>query len=357
MSKSKKIKLDPADQYIADAMKDGRAKLTRVSLKAVVPDVRFQARVVHLDMDHVHALDHIRQVSGELAPAVVFETANGRLILADGFHRHEVYRRAGLPSMPAYLVQGEAKDALGFACMCNRQMCLKRTKADEKRAGLMLLADPEWFEKSDTIIANHVGVSRPSVARWRAEYCETTKTPLPKVKLSADGKTRSVTDNRKAFVGQPKKRPNGAYTATVSGRMVHMGTTRQEAEDKRKQILEDMRKTQAAEVNAVRTAPFHLASQGIHVVTEERGSKFLWTYLARGIRFVSVVTALPSDVLQAIGRLCLARADKTEAARYVVLLPAHAKQSGELVPMAAAIGIEIMTMAELEAALAEREEA
>jgi hypothetical protein len=178
MSTAKKFELAPDEVYIQEALKDGRATVMEVSMKALgTPDVAFQARVKHLDMEHVMRLDLIYKQEERLAPAVVFrpdDPADPRMILADGFHRHEVYRKAGASAIRAYLITVPADrlehEARMFAAMCNQQLSLGRTPQDIQKAIEILLANPECREWADARIGKHCGVSAQMVSNCRTRF-------------------------------------------------------------------------------------------------------------------------------------------------------------------------------------------
>lgn len=150
MSSARHLELTPDEVFLEEALRSGKAIKTEISMKALgKPDVQFQARVIHLDMTHVHRLSMNLENQGFLAHVVVFRDTKGKLCLADGFHRHECYRKAGKAAIPAYQVTGDRNEAIEFAAMCNRQNCLGRTKDDERKAIKMLLNVPatEWLQK------------------------------------------------------------------------------------------------------------------------------------------------------------------------------------------------------------------
>jgi hypothetical protein len=142
---------------------------------------------------------------GDLAPIVLFRDArggkDGKLFLADGHHRHHVYRNMLKPKrqeIPAIVIDSDdpAREALEFATMCNREMCLGRSQEDIAKAIEMLLADKLWWAKSDAWIADHVGCIRDKVVRIRARMCLETGKTEPKTVLRRDGKERPYRQSR-----------------------------------------------------------------------------------------------------------------------------------------------------------------
>lgn len=198
MGAAKKFELAPDEVYIQEALKDGRATIQEVSMKALGrPDVAFQARVKHIDMDHVHRLSLIHDQEGKLSPIVVFRAVLGaivRWIMADGFHRHEVYRRKGERAIRAYVVDvpmdSIEHEARLFAAMCNQVTLLARTPQDVRRAVELLFADPECWQWANKRIATHVGLSPTSVARFRQEFSLKNQIKMPDIVVDKDGKER-----------------------------------------------------------------------------------------------------------------------------------------------------------------------
>jgi hypothetical protein len=171
MGAAKKLEMLPEEKFIQDALRDGRAFRTEISLKAIgKPDVRFQARVDPLDLDHVSRLGRILEEQGALHPIVVFyNPKTKKYLVADGFHRHDTYRRAKKDAIPAYQIEGDERDALEYCTMCNRLAMKGRTKEDVKKAVEMLLGDETWWGRSDPWIAAHIGCSHTLVRQTRAK--------------------------------------------------------------------------------------------------------------------------------------------------------------------------------------------
>lgn len=198
MSAAKKIEMTPDEQFIQEALRCGRATKQDVSLRAIgTPDVSLQARVEHLDLDHCSRLERAAMTQGDLAPIVLFRDArhgvkSPKYHLADGHHRHHVYTNMLVPrrsSIPAWVIDSDDphREALEFATMCNREMCLGRTDADITRAIEMLLMDEKWWKSSDGMISRHVGASMGKVTAIRSRLSRESHRPLPVKVLSSDG--------------------------------------------------------------------------------------------------------------------------------------------------------------------------
>lgn len=88
--------------------------------------------------------------------------------LADGFHRLQSAKRAGLKAIPARLHKGGRRDAALHAIGANADHGLPRSNEDKRRAVDMLLQDPEWGRRSLGWLAEAARVSKPFVAKRRA---------------------------------------------------------------------------------------------------------------------------------------------------------------------------------------------
>lgn len=201
--------LTPDEQFIQEVLRSGRATRQDVSLKAIgIPDVSLQARVVHLDMDHCSRLERSvldQGEHGDLAPVVLFRASNPqakvKLFLADGHHRHHVYVNMLRPkrhSIPAYVIDSDApeQEALEFATMCNREMCLGRSQEDITKAVEMLLMTELWRGRADTVIAHHVGCSNAKVTNIRSRLNLKMGWTAPEVVFRSDGKPTQYRQKR-----------------------------------------------------------------------------------------------------------------------------------------------------------------
>lgn len=354
-----KLQITADELFIQAALKDGRASIQDVSLKAIgKPDTRFQARVLHLNMDHVHRLSALHDQFGQLAPVVIFRQGN-RLILADGFHRHEVHRVKRLPSILAYVIdvpKGESIDraALEFATMCNREMCLGRTKEDIKKAIWMLLEDEAWFNKSASVIGAHVGVVGTTVRKYRLEFCQATGQKEPETVFGDTGKPWKLrhTANTRNGISERPYHDGKAFYATVHGKRVYLGTNPKTAEDRFSAIRQQVPvtvKSLAAPLDVKRIEQL-LVSRGIFCNRPNNRGNGLGEAIYSDRFLAMPLSDTSSDSLVAtVGRLILNKI-KTEVKGRMVLLcleqPAH-----EASDLARQLGIEFMTPEEFVASL------
>lgn len=167
------------------AGESGGVKLVRLDQIRIDGDT--QTRVaVDEDVVAEYAVTYEQEISGGEArlPPVECVWDGVSYWLWDGYHRYHAAGKAGAAEVPVRWRPGTLQDARWLACGANTAHGLRRTNADKRRAVEMALAmHPEG---SDRAIADHCGVSSPTVARVRAA--------LVSVKvLQMEGDSRTVT--------------------------------------------------------------------------------------------------------------------------------------------------------------------
>ena len=120
-----------------------------------------------------------------LPPITVFEV-DGRLLLADGFHRHAAAVMLGKRTISAEIRQGSFTDALDFVASVNLFHGLPLTRAERRRAvEVKLKLHHDW---SDRRMAEELAVSRELVAKIRRQLIESRSIPNLPGRVGADGK-------------------------------------------------------------------------------------------------------------------------------------------------------------------------
>ncbi len=136
-------------------------------------------------------LDYAEQMkSGDRFPPVEVYFDGQHYWLADGFHRYFAHRNAH-PGEPieAVVYQGTREDAQWHSYGVNKTHGLRRTNKDKERAVKAALLHPKGAELSDRQIALHVGVTPPTVAKYRRELGSTIKTlqsPQPQAAVTTE---------------------------------------------------------------------------------------------------------------------------------------------------------------------------
>jgi hypothetical protein len=108
-----------------------------------------------------------RMKAGDEFPPVTVFYDGADYWLADGFHRLEAAKLAGLETIAADARRGTRRDAILYGAGANVSHGLRRTNADKRRAVSALLNDPEWSQWSDREIARRCAVSHPFVSALR----------------------------------------------------------------------------------------------------------------------------------------------------------------------------------------------
>jgi len=122
-------------------------------------------------------------------PVTVFQEGKEHW-LADGFHRLEAARKAGLMGIPADVRPGSLRDAKLWAAGANADHGIRRTTEDKRKAVGILLADGQCSSLSDRELAKACRVSHPFVAKVRkkVEGGNVSNPPTPpRSKLSTPG--------------------------------------------------------------------------------------------------------------------------------------------------------------------------
>jgi hypothetical protein len=163
-----------------------------------------------LDEATVAAYAEAIKAGVKLPPAVVFDDEK-TLWLADGFHRIEAELRAGKKNVTIERKPGTQRDAILYAVGANATHGLPRSNADKRRGVEAVLADEEWSQWSDRVIAKaaHVGVEL--VARVREECAATrnnVRTDNATHRVTADGREYPIKQRpRDSKPGQPTAAP------------------------------------------------------------------------------------------------------------------------------------------------------
>jgi len=93
--------------------------------------------------------------------------------LVDGFHRYYAHRKLGRTQIKAEVTTGLLEEAQWLSLMSNKAHGLRRTNQDKAKAVIKALKMKP--EMSDNAIAEHVGVSQPTVSKYRASIEEARK--------------------------------------------------------------------------------------------------------------------------------------------------------------------------------------
>ena len=135
--------------------------------------------------------------------------------LADGFHRLGAARRA-FPDQPieAEVCQGTLADAQWHSYSVNKAHGLRRTNEDKERVVKAALAHLRAANLSNNQLADHCGVSREMVRKYREELAATCNICKSNERVGRDGrkiKTANIGKNQKKGKKAGRKHsPNAA---------------------------------------------------------------------------------------------------------------------------------------------------
>ena len=90
--------------------------------------------------------------------------------LADGWHRVNAAKVAGVKEIEADVRTGTLRDAILFSVSANAKHGMRRTNADKRRAVMTILEDSDWSLSSDNAISKLCGVSQNFVSELRNSY-------------------------------------------------------------------------------------------------------------------------------------------------------------------------------------------
>jgi ParB-like chromosome segregation protein Spo0J len=115
--------------------------------------------------------------------------------LVDGFHRYYAHRKLGRTQIRAEVTTGLLTEAQWLSFAANKGHGLRRSNADKSKAVIKALRMRP--DLSDHAIAEHVGVSSPTVSKYRAPPISTVKSLQSQPRTGRDGRTirtRGITE-------------------------------------------------------------------------------------------------------------------------------------------------------------------
>lgn len=141
-------------------------------------------------------------------PRVVVFHDGANYWLVDGFHRRWAAVKVGLKSLPCVVHEGTLQDARWYSYAANQTHGLRRTNADKEKAVKAALQHPKGAELSDVQIAEHVGVSHSTVAKYRCELESTCQVGKLAARTGKDGKKRKLPKKKPATKPAPEPAPD-----------------------------------------------------------------------------------------------------------------------------------------------------
>jgi hypothetical protein len=129
------------------------------------------------------------------APAILFQDKHGSDDPADWrYYPGDAHHRlTGCEDEAIYAIvyEGTARDARFYSLtQANKSHGLRLSKDDRRYHARLLLTDPEWVKMSDRVIADHVGLSHPTIGKIREALEDDGTIAASTDRTGADGKTR-----------------------------------------------------------------------------------------------------------------------------------------------------------------------
>ncbi len=166
------------------------AAIQQIEPQGIRVDMGTQTRE-SIDDDVVQEYAAAMEAGAVFPPIVVYYVeAQGEYVLADGYHRLLAHCQVW-PDQPiaAEVLEGNLYDAQWHSYGVNKTHGLRRTNADKAKAVQAALLHPNGTEMSDRQIAEHVGVSRDMVIRYRHEMEKVGTCNRITSRAGADGRT------------------------------------------------------------------------------------------------------------------------------------------------------------------------
>jgi ParB-like chromosome segregation protein Spo0J len=123
--------------------------------------------------------------SWDRLPPITVYNIDGRMLVADGFHRHAAAIMLGKRTIRAEIIEGSFTDALDFVSSVNLFHGLPLTRAERRRAvEVKLKLHHDW---SDRRMAEELAVSRELVAKIRRQLIESRQIPNLPGRVGGEG--------------------------------------------------------------------------------------------------------------------------------------------------------------------------
>lgn len=296
---------------------------------------------------------------GDQFPAITVFFDGRYYWLADGFHRFGATKQASrvnpkLSGIRAEVRNGTRRDAVVFSAGANIKFSIPRTRNDIRKAVRMLLADDEWFAKSNSVIAKHVGTRSPAIAKYRGEYCAETGKAIPEVVTTSNGRQFKADRSSSPKVTEYKgRRGKPAFRVCINGKQRYLGTNKDEAERRAEEI-------RSQEANPASTASVEQLRQMTQDKIVRRGFVCGYPNLGRRLSLLGlcgdgwvasfVESEEPKDLQLAIGRAMLLAVAFAGTTRQCVISGFAAKHD-KLIALGEKLGVEFLTPDELVASL------
>lgn len=171
-------------------MKVAETEVREIPLKQLVLDKSVNMRPFIDKQTAAEYSQVFRDNPEAMPPIIVFYQVGSRHYVADGWHRVEGARLAGLKTIRAEVRHGDKRAAILYAAGANAFHGVRRSRWYVKQAITTLLKDKVWHQWADTEIAKTCNVSVSTVAKYRELLGAESAT---RVYLDAKGEMRVKT--------------------------------------------------------------------------------------------------------------------------------------------------------------------
>ena len=145
-------------------------KQTHISLGEIIVEDEIVARA-ELDDKYLFEIEQDIKDGAKLPPITLFYDGT-KYYLIDGLHRLQAAKNLKQEMIVADIREGSQRNAILFSCSANSEHGLRRTNNDKRKAVNKMLADPEWSQWSDGLIAKQCVVTQPFVSMVRRKLTQ-----------------------------------------------------------------------------------------------------------------------------------------------------------------------------------------
>ena len=325
-----------------------KPNLMWLALTAILVDLEVQSRVA-MDMEHCRFLSGELAISGELKPILVFFDGD-KYWLANGFHRYHVYKKAGRSQIRCIVRPGGKAEAIVESARNNDGASKEKKSEDRKKSIRMLLQIPEWRNKTAKEIGDYVGLSKTTAARFIDNLYELDGVRVSEFVTDRRGAVRprkhaAMNEHRRIYESK-----EGCFYASILGKSVYLGSDRQQAEDKLRDLEKDTRK-KLKSIDQVNSIASLMSSRGVlSVACDFNRQQGISVRIAKNAIFASCDISQSDRFILAVGSVLLARQQHIIANRAVVICYAE-DGDPDLLNLARQLGIEFMAPEEFVASV------
>lgn len=177
----------------------------KLSTDKIILDWQAQPRA-HMNSEIVEEYTEAWKDGAQFPPVIVFSDGVSYW-LADGWHRVNGAKAAGIEEIDADVRAGALRDAILYSVGANSSHGVRRTNEDKRRAVTVMLQDAEWGVYSNRQIAKMCNVSDVLVLNIRKEIDTANIGSIQTARTFIHPKTGEPTTMQTANIGQRQSAP------------------------------------------------------------------------------------------------------------------------------------------------------